>query len=224
MTKELKIPVDGVELLGNLTVPTGAKSIVLFSHGSGSSRLSPRNTYVAEVLNKAGIATLLFDLLTEEEDEVYETRFNIPLLTKRLIDVTNWLTETGATTESGPREAGPRSPKAIWSTIGYFGASTGAASALIGAAKLGKRIKAVVSRGGRPDMVMEFLPKVKSPTLLIVGGDDDVVIGMNQEAYDNMSCEKKIEIVPGATHLFEEPGTLEQVAKLATSWFKKYLL
>ncbi len=213
MTKELKIPVDGVELLGNLTVPTGAKSIVLFSHGSGSSRLSPRNTYVAEVLNKAGIATLLFDLLTEEEDEVYETRFNIPLLTKRLIDVTNWLTTTG------PSISLSTSP-----SIGYFGASTGAASALFGAAALGDKIKAVVSRGGRPDLAMEALPKVKSPTLLIVGGDDDVVIGMNQEAYDNMSCEKKIEIVPGATHLFEEPGTLEQVAKLATSWFKKYLL
>jgi dienelactone hydrolase len=210
--KEISIPIGKVTLKGNLTVPKGAKSIVLFSHGSGSSRLSPRNTYVAEVLNKAGIATLLFDLLTEEEDEVYQTRFNIPLLTKRLIDVTNYLSTIGST-------IGPT----IGSTIGYFGASTGAASALFAAAALGDKIKAVVSRGGRPDLAMEALPKVKSPTLLIVGGDDDVVIGMNETAYDNMSCEKKLEIVPGATHLFEEPGTLERVAELATEWFLKYL-
>lgn len=208
MEKLLHIPVDSIELEGNLVIPGGAKAIVLFSHGSGSSRHSSRNNYVAQVLQKAGIATLLFDLLTEEEDEVYETRFNIPLLTKRLEAVTKWLIKQNEVKDLN---------------IGYFGASTGAASALEAAATLGDKIQAVVSRGGRPDLAMDLLPDVKAPTLLIVGGNDEPVIGMNEEALAKLECEKKLEIVPGATHLFEEPGTLEEVAKLATQWFKSHL-
>lgn len=208
MEKLVKIPIDGVTLEGNLAVPEKSKGLVLFAHGSGSSRLSPRNTFVAQVLQKASIATLLFDLLTEKEDRIYETRFDIPLLAQRLAGATKWATAH---------------PETQGLPIGYFGASTGAAAALIGAAELGGSIKAVVSRGGRPDLAMEHLPKVKAPTLLIVGGYDDVVIEMNQQAYDNLSCEKKLQIVPGATHLFEEPGTLEQAADHARDWFLKYL-
>jgi dienelactone hydrolase len=208
MEKLIQIPVDSIELEGSLVIPDEAKAMVLFSHGSGSSRLSPRNNFVAEVLQKAGIATLLFDLLTEEEDEVYETRFNIPLLTKRLEAVTKWLVKQDDV-------------KGL--NIGYFGASTGAASALEAAATLGDKIHAVVSRGGRPDLAMDLLPKVKAPTLLIVGGNDGPVIEMNESALAKLECEKKLEIVPGATHLFEEPGALEEVAKLASEWFKKYL-
>ena len=208
MKKELKIPVDSVVLEGNLVIPDGAESIVLFSHGSGSSRLSPRNNFVAEVLQKNGIATLLFDLLTEEEDEIYETRFNIQLLTERLKSVTEWLIKEGEI----------KSMK-----IGYFGASTGAASALFAAAAIGDRIGAVVSRGGRPDLALDACPDVKSPTLLIVGGDDVPVIGMNEKALAELKCEKKLAIIPGATHLFEEDGTLEKAAELAKDWFKKYI-
>lgn len=208
MTKEVKIDFEGVELNGILKIPTNVIGLVVFAHGAGSSRLSPRNNYVADVLNKEDIATLLFDLLTEEEDSVYENRFDIPLLTDRLLEVTEWI-------------QGQNDIKDL--KLGYFGASTGAASALNAAAELGDRIKAVVSRGGRPDLAMEKLPQVKSPTLLIVGGDDDVVIGLNEKADAALSCEKKLEIIPGATHLFEEPGTLEQAASIAAKWFKKHL-
>lgn len=208
MEKLIQIPIDSIELEGNLVIPDGAKAIVLFSHGSGSSRLSPRNNFVAEVLQKAGIATLLFDLLTEEEDEVYETRFNIPLLTERLKAVTKWLVKQDEVKDLN---------------IGYFGASTGAASALEAAAVLGNKIHAVVSRGGRPDMAMDLLPDVKAPTLLIVGGNDGPVIEMNESALAKLECEKKLHIVPGATHLFEESGALEEVAKLASEWFQEHL-
>ena len=208
MQKEIKIPINGIELEGNLVIPEGAQSIVLFSHGSGSSRHSPRNNFVAKVLQDAGIATLLFDLLTEKEDEVYETRFNIQLLTKRLKDATKWVMEQKETKKM---------------KIGYFGSSTGAASALESAALLKNKISAVVSRGGRPDLAMDSLPDVKSPTLLIVGGWDGPVIEMNEAAHAKMDCKKELKIVPEATHLFEEPGKLEEVAELAKDWFKKYL-
>ena len=197
---------------GNLTVPAGSKGVVLFAHGSGSGRFSPRNQYVAKVLNKAGIATFLIDLLTQEEEEIdiatAEFRFDIDLLAKRLIDATEWLTKNPAT----------RNLK-----IGYFGASTGAATALISAAKLPHQIKAVVSRGGRPDLAMDYIPRVKAPTLFIVGGDDSEVIELNKKAMKNFPADDKLEIVPGATHLFEEEGKLEEVADLATNWFSKYL-
>jgi len=208
MQKEVRIPINGVNLEGSLAIPETPKGIVIFSHGSGSSRRSPRNNFVAKVLFDADIATLLFDLLTEEEDEIYETRFNIPLLTERLKIATKWITEQ--------KETGKMK-------IGYFGASTGAASALQAAAALGDQIKAVVSRGGRPDMAMQYLSDVKSPTLLIVGGWDEPVINMNQAALVQLNCEKKMEIVPEATHLFEEDGKIEEAAKLAKEWFTKYL-
>lgn len=201
----VKIPADSVSLTGDLIVPPRANSIVLFAHGSGSSRLSPRNTYVASVLQQAGIATLLFDLLTPEEDRNYATRFDISLLTQRLLAATDWITQQ-------PQTSGFR--------IGYFGASTGAAAALQAAAVARSGITAVVSRGGRPDLAGEAaLRKVSAATLLIVGGFDDVVIELNEQAYALLGCEKELAIVPGATHLFEEPGTLEQAAHKAASWF-----
>ena len=205
---EASIKIGKVALEGILEIPPKAKGIVIFAHGSGSGRLSPRNNYVANVLRDNGIGTLLLDLLTEEEDATYENRFDIPLLTERLIAATRWLIEQ---------------PKAKGLKIGYFGASTGTASALNAAAELGAKISAVVSRGGRPDLAMEALPKVKAPTLLIVGGDDEPVIGMNKRAYDRLKCEKELKIVPGATHLFEEPGKLEEAARLAAVWFKQHL-
>ncbi|MBU0668182.1 dienelactone hydrolase family protein [Patescibacteria group bacterium] len=207
---QVKIPADSVSLEGMLVVPENARGIVLFAHGSGSGRLSPRNNFVAEVLQKKGIGTLLFDLLTEKEDEIYRTRFNIDLLTERLETATGWLL---------------KQPEAKNLSLGYFGASTGAAAALAAAAKPGKKISAVVSRGGRPDLADKSLPKVTAPTLLIVGGNDDVVIELNQKAFDLLKSVKvkELKIVPGATHLFEEPGTLEQVADLAADWFKKHL-
>lgn len=208
MKKTVSIPVDTLRLEGLLVVPEEARGLVIFSHGAGSSRLSPRNNYVAGILNEAGMATLLFDLLTEEEDEIYENRFNIPLLTQRLIAVTKWVSKQ-AELKSLP--------------LGYFGSSTGAASALNAAAALGKSVKAVVSRGGRPDLSMDNLPKVQAVTLLIVGGWDDRVIGLNERALAALKSEKKLEIVPEATHLFEEPGKLEAVAVLARDWFKRYL-
>lgn len=208
MKKNISIPLESVTLEGILTIPEDAKALVLFSHGAGSSRLSPRNNFVAEVLNEAGIATLLFDLLTEEEDEIYENRFDIPRLTERLVAVTEWVSEQ---------------PELKNLPLGYFGSSTGAASALNAAAEWGGSVKAVVSRGGRPDLALKNLPAVTAPTLLIVGGLDGPVIGMNEEALEALQCEKKLEIVPGATHLFEEPGKLEEVAELALEWFKKHL-
>lgn len=208
MEKLLSIKTNNIALEGMLVIPKNAKGIVLFAHGSGSSRLSPRNTFVATVLQKAGIATLLIDLLTEQEDEVYETRFDIDLLTDRLVVITEWLS---------------KNPDTKNLSLGLFGASTGAASALQVAALLGEKIKAVVSRGGRPDLAMDVLDTVVSPTLLIVGGNDFGVIELNESAYTQLQCEKKLEIVESATHLFEEQGALEKVAELATDWFIKYL-
>ena len=200
--KLVKISTDSVEIEGILNLPENAKSVVVFAHGSGSSRFSPRNNFVAGVLQKAGLGTLLFDLLTEEEDAVYENRFNIDLLVDRLAAATKWLVK------------GHKNIK-----ISYFGASTGAAAALQAAAEID--VNAVVSRGGRPDLAKN-LQKVKAPTLLIVGGYDDVVIELNRKAYGQIKAKKKLVIVPGATHLFEEPGKLEDVARLAKEWFVKY--
>ena len=209
---EMKIPVGDVIVEGTLTLPSDAKGVVLFAHGSGSSRFSPRNQYVAKEFNKAKIGTLLFDLLTQEEEETdvmtAEYRFNIGLLAERLIGATEWLRNDLLT-------------KSL--AFGYFGASTGAAAALIAAAKLPDEIVAVVSRGGRPDLAGEYLPKVVVPTLLLVGGLDTEVIELNRLAMDQMTNEKKLVIVPGATHLFEEPGTLEEVAKYSANWFLRYL-
>jgi len=210
--KAVKIPSGEVAVIGNLTSPSKARSIVVFAHGSGSSRFSPRNTRVAREINASGMSTLLIDLLTEEEEatDMYsgEYRFNIDLLAKRLADATEWVVKNPATKNFA---------------VGYFGASTGAAAALIAAAKLPEYVKAVVSRGGRPDLAGNYLPHVKAPTLLIVGGDDVEVIELNREAREQMTAQTKIVIVPGATHLFEEPGKLEQVAKLAIDWFVQYL-
>jgi fermentation-respiration switch protein FrsA (DUF1100 family) len=205
----VSIRLDGTILKGNLVVPKNPIGLVIFSHGSGSSRLSPRNNYVAEVLQGKGLATLLFDLLTEDEDRNYEKRFNIDLLTMRLIDVTQWVHQQRETERLA---------------VAYFGASTGAASALRAAAFYGKEIRAVVSRGGRPDLALEELYKVTSPTLLIVGGRDDVVIELNEKAYQKLPGKRKLEIIPGATHLFEEPGKLQQVAKISAEWFRIHFL
>lgn len=207
------ISASNARLEGSLIIPENARGIVLFAHGSGSSRFSPRNQYVAHYLNDRGLATLLIDLLTAEEDaideETREFRFDIELLAKRLIEVSKWL-EKDARTTSLP--------------IGYFGSSTGAAAALIAAADMGPAVSAVVSRGGRPDLAAEHLSHVRAATLLIVGGDDTVVIGLNEEAYQLLQCEKKLEIVPRATHLFEEHGALEEVARLASGWFAGHLI
>jgi alpha-beta hydrolase superfamily lysophospholipase len=207
-SKIIRIQLDGLALNGELTIPENTKGMVLFSHGSGSSRLSPRNKYVAKVLQQKGLATLLFDLLSEEEDRVYENRFDIDLLTMRLIDVTQFMQQQENTKDL---------------PIGYFGASTGAASALRAAAFYRTDIKAVVSRGGRPDLALSELHKVTAPTLLIVGGWDNVVIELNQKAYKKLTCDRKLEIVPHATHLFEEKGKLEEVARLSADWFAAYL-
>jgi dienelactone hydrolase len=208
----VKIPIGNVVVEGNLTIPSGAKGIVLFAHGSGSSRFSPRNQYVAKEFNKAKIGTLLFDLLTSEEEEqdmfTAEYRFNIELLAERLIGATEWLKKNQQTKDYA---------------FGYFGASTGAAAAIIGAAKLPNDISAVVSRGGRPDLAADYLPQVVAPTLLLVGGLDTEVIKLNRQAMAQMTAEKKLIIIPGATHLFEEPGKLEEVAKASKDWFLSYL-
>jgi dienelactone hydrolase len=206
--KDVSIPVDEVMLKGQLFFPDKAKAIIVFSHGSGSSRFSSRNQMVAKYLQAKDFGTLLFDLLTEEEDKNYNNRFDISLLTKRLVDVTNWL------------EA--HFHKGEDFSIGYFGASTGAASALKAAARL-PQIKAVVSRGGRPDLAMDELYKVKAPTLLIVGSRDYDVLQVNRKAYEQLECEKKVEVVEGATHLFEEKGTMEKVCELSAEWFIEYL-
>jgi dienelactone hydrolase len=189
-------------------VPASARGLVLFAHGSGSSRFSPRNSYVAEELHAGGLATLLFDLLTEDETHNRNNVFDIPLLAARLTAAYEW-TRQQPTTATLP--------------VGFFGASTGAAAALMSAAQLGTAVSAVVSRGGRPDLAGDHLPRVTAPTLLIVGGLDDVVIGLNREAAAQLQCEHHTEIVPGATHLFEEPGTLEQVAAHARDWFLRHL-
>jgi dienelactone hydrolase len=208
----LKIPVGDVEVEGNMFLSQEARALVIFVHGSGSSRFSPRNQYVAKEFNKAGLATLLFDLLTpdeEEEDELtMQYRFDIALLSKRLIGVTAWLQRDPATSQL---------------KFGYFGASTGAAAALIAAAKMSKVVSAVVSRGGRPDLAGQYLGYVVAPTLLLVGGDDEEVIELNKQAQSQMHNENKLVVIPGATHLFEEPGKLEEVARFASDWFKRYL-
>lgn len=197
------IPDGQIKLGGELHVPSNARGVVLFAHGSGSSRFSPRNTYVAEVLQQHGMGTLLFDLLTPEEDENYATRFDIALLAQRLLIATNWLQNEKKNLQ-----------------LGYFGASTGAAAALLAAAKTSTAIAAIVSRGGRPDLAGELaLGLVKSPTLLIVGDCDYEVIKLNQQAYALMQCEKQLILIPGASHLFEEPGTLQKAAKSAADWF-----
>lgn len=204
---EVRIPLKDVELKGELAIPLKAIAIVLFSHGSGSSRFSPRNRAVAQHLHESQIGTLLFDLLTPEEDLDYSNRFDINLLTKRLAGATEWL-------ENFPAAKDCR--------IGYFGASTGAASALNAASFL-SQIKAVVSRGGRPDLVMKNLPTVLAPTLLIVGSRDQAVLSLNRMAFDQLICHKKMEIIEGATHLFEEPGMMDKVTTIAVKWFEKYL-
>lgn len=207
MKQQVAIPSDSVRLEGELAIPKNAAGIVLFAHGSGSSRLSPRNQFVAEALQKVGMGTLLFDLLTEEEAEDRENVFDIDFLGHRLSDATRWLRHR---TDTGDYP------------LGYFGASTGAAAALIAAAQ-DKSIAAVVSRGGRPDLAIRHLGDVRAPTLLIVGGHDFGVIELNEKAYRVLRCERSLKIVPGATHLFEEAGALEQVAELAGDWFKHHL-
>ena len=197
-------------LQGELSIPGGAKGVVLFAHGSGSSRHSPRNQFVARTIRDAGVGTLLFDLLTTEEEAIdlrtRHLRFDIGLLAQRLIDAAYWI--------KGEFD---------YLSVGFFGASTGGGAALVAAAELGEAIGAVVSRGGRPDLAGDALPKVRCPTLLIVGGLDYPVIEMNEEALARMRCEKELKIVPGATHLFEEPGTLQEVARLAAAWFQEHL-
>lgn len=208
----IHIPVGSVQLEGELIIPQQAKGVVLFAHGSGSSRFSPRNQFVAQSLRDHQLATLLIDLLTAEEEEIdlqtRALRFDIDLLAERLSSVTDWLLQNSKTTSL---------------SIGYFGSSTGAAAALIAAAIKGPIISAVVSRGGRPDLASFYLSRVRSPTLLIVGSEDTTVIELNERAYKDLSCEKEFKIIPEATHLFEEPGALEQVADLAGLWFLKYL-
>ena len=205
---EVHIAAGRATLDGNLTIADRATALVLFAHGSGSSRHSPRNQFVARTLNDARLATLLFDLLTPEEELVdmrtAELRFDIDLLAERLAHATIWATQQEQT-------------RAL--RIGYFGSSTGGAAALVAAAGSPQEVGAVVSRGGRPDLAGAALPKVQAPTLLIIGGQDDIVIELNEQARDQMRCKVKLEIIPGATHLFEEPGALEQVAKLASDWF-----
>jgi dienelactone hydrolase len=199
---------DTKHLSADFSLPENPQGLVIFAHGSGSSRKSPRNSFVADILNKENIATLLVDLLTIPEDEVYENRFNIALLSRRLINITGWTLQQ---------------PGLQLLPVGYFGASTGAAAALQAAALLDNSIYAVVSRGGRPDLAGHTLQKVKAPTLLIIGSLDSQVIELNQKAYRELVCEKKMEIVSGASHLFEEPGTLHKAAHLAAGWFHRYL-
>lgn len=212
--REVRIPSGEVWLYGDLTLPPDFTGLVLFAHGSGSGRHSARNRQVAGKLQQAGIATLLFDLLTAQEEQTdihtREHRFDIALLTRRLQDATTWVTAQ---------------PGLQGMPIGYFGASTGSASAIIDAARLGRRIAALVSRGGRPDLAGPVaLAAVTAPTLLIVGGADHDVIGLNEQAFERLCCEKKLVVVPGATHLFEEHGALEQVAELAAAWFSTHLV
>ncbi|MBX9786230.1 MAG: dienelactone hydrolase family protein [Alphaproteobacteria bacterium] len=207
----VKIPIGKLNLEGELTIPKNAHGLVLFAHGSGSSRKSPRNRYVAQVLNEAGIATLLFDLLTAEEETVDEStrelRFDIELLAERLEKATDWAVKNSTTKHLN---------------LGYFGASTGAAAALIAETRTSHLIRAIVSRGGRPDLAHSHLPKVKAPTLLLVGGFDGVVTELNEKVLSQLRCPKELVIIKGATHLFEEVGTLEEMAEIARDWFLKY--
>jgi dienelactone hydrolase len=209
LSQLVRMPVDQVLIEGMLELPVKPAGLVLFAHGSGSSRHSPRNNFVASVLRENGMGTLLLDLLTPAEDLDYQVRFDIDLLTRRLLQATQWVQQHPATATL---------------PVGYFGASTGAAAALRAAAAMGDRVQAVVSRGGRPDLAGKIdLVKVRAPTLLLVGGLDTVVIELNQAAFALLSCAKKLSIVPGATHLFEEAGTLEQVASQAAAWFGHHL-
>ncbi len=205
--RPVTIPAEHASLPGTLAQPPRARGLVLFVHGSGSSRHSPRNRFVAIALARAGLATLLFDLLTAEEDADPAARFDIDLLTRRLLAATEW-----AGARDGPAEL----------PLCYFGASTGAAAALRAAAARPDRVRAVVSRGGRPDLAGDALPAVRAPTLLLVGGRDDVVLDLNRRALARLTCERDLVIVPGATHLFEEPGALERVAELAAGWFLRH--
>lgn len=205
------IPAGGVMLEGDLQIPSVAEGVVIFAHGSGSGRHSPRNQFVARIIREAGIGTLLFDLLTKKEevqdDFTHALRFDINLLARRLVDATRWLTSL---------------PDARPPQIAFFGASTGAAAALYAAAQLGDQARAVVSRGGRPDLADAALDRVVSPTLLTVGESDHDVLGLNRKVLGRLRCEKELRTIPEATHLFEEPGTLEQAAQLAASWFRKH--
>ena len=209
---EIQIQSGRAILSGNLHIPEGTTNLVLFAHGSGSSRHSPRNQFVARTLNEAGLGTLLFDLLTSEEEAIdmqtRDLRFDIHLLAERLVHATKWAKEQEQTRDLH---------------MGYFGSSTGGAAALVAAIEVPQEVRAVVSRGGRPDLAGEALPKVQAPTLLIVGGNDDVVIELNEQARDRMRCEVKLEIIPGATHLFEEPRALGKVATLASDWFLNHI-
>lgn len=207
--QRLVIPVTDAELPGDLCVPVEAKGLVIFAHGSGSSRLSPRNRSVAESLNEAGFATLLFDLLTETEDRLYANRFDTDLLTERLVEVTRHVA---------------RLPAASTLPVGYFGASTGAAAALAAAAQLGEDVRSVVSRGGRPDLAMDWLPDVDSAVLLIVGSLDTEVLELNRRALAELHCRKALKVIEGASHLFEEAGALEAVADVAAEWYRRTLL
>jgi len=210
---EVRIPSESVLLPGELLIPQRALGFVVFAHGSGSSRLSPRNRFVASVIREAGIGTLIFDLLTLEEEALDarsgHLRFDIAFLARRLRDATRWVLDQESVGSMN---------------VGYFGSSTGGAAALAVAAEEGERIGAIVSRGGRPDLAGPALLRVRAPTLLIVGGFDEAVIRMNQEAFEQMQCVKELKIVPGATHLFHEPGTLERVARLAAEWFRVHLV
>lgn len=212
MERSVEVAVGKLRLPGQLVLPESGRGVILFAHGSGSSRMSPRNQFVAREFQQAGLGTLLLDLLSgaeESEDlETRELRFNIPLLAERVTGATDWLLDV---------------PEARDAAVGYFGASTGAAAALVAAAASPGPVGAVVSRGGRPDLAGDSLGEVKAPTLMIVGGEDHAVIGMNVEALDALQCEKRLEIVPGATHLFEEPGALEEVSRLALAWFLHHL-
>lgn len=209
---ELSVPANGAILSGELVIPAGSKGVVIFAHGSGSSRHSPRNKYVASAIQEAGVGTLLLDLLTPNEERfdavTRQLRFDIPFLARRVAGAASFISNLPETRDL---------------QIGLFGASTGAAAALVAAAAPGQNIGAVVSRGGRPDLAEDSLPKVRAATLFIVGGLDEVVIELNEQAYSRLQCEKEMRIVPGATHLFEEAGTLEEVARLAAAWFKKHL-
>lgn len=210
--RAVRIPADKIVLDGNLTIPPTARGVVLFAHGSGSSRHSPRNRFVAAELQRRDLATLLIDLLTPDEESVdvvtAELRFNIPLLAQRLLHAAAWL-ETYVETRDLP--------------LGYFGASTGGGAALLAAAERPDRVAAIVSRGGRPDLAGDALARVKAPTLLLVGGADEQVIALNEQAMTAMHCEKQLTLIPHATHLFEEPGALQQVARHAADWFEKYM-
>jgi putative phosphoribosyl transferase len=211
--RSVRVAIGEAHLPGGLRLVPNGRGIVVFAHGSGSSRLSPRNRFVADVLARDGLVTLLIDLLTQDEEsvdlETAELRFDIPLLAERLGRVTDWLREE---------------PQTSSLTAGYFGASTGAAAALIAAADRPQNVAAVVSRGGRPDLALSVLQRVRQPTLLIVGGVDEFVLDLNRQALAELAGPKELAIVPGATHLFEEPGALEQVAQLASQWFQRYLI